>query len=60
MTINISIEIGPLSLAAELNDTPTAGKVAHILPFRTGFNTWGDEIYFTIPVEAELDEKDCV
>ena len=54
--MEIQIAIGPLKLAAELNDTPTAKKVAEILPLKTTFNTWGDEIYFTTPVEAELDE----
>gem|GEM_PF-6698214 len=35
----------------------TAKKVAEILPFKSSFNTWGDEIYFSIPVEAELDDS---
>ena len=26
------------------------------MPICSSFNTWGDEIYFSIPVEAELDE----
>ena len=55
--MKVHIEIGPLILDAELNDTPTAGKVADVLPLKTSFSTWGDEIYFTIPVEAELDES---
>ncbi len=44
-------------MPAELNDTPTAGKVAQALPIRSSFNTWGDEIYFSIPVEAKLDDS---
>ena len=33
-----------------------------MLPLETGFNTWGEEIYFEIPVTAELDDtaKDVV
>ena len=27
------------------------------MPLNTPFNTWGDEIYFEIPVKAELDES---
>jgi len=55
--MKIKIIIGKIILNAELNRTPTAQKVAGILPFKTDFNTWGDEIYFTIPVEADLDEN---
>ena len=54
--MDIRIIIGGLSIEAELHDTPTAKKVAGVLPLKAPFNTWGDEIYFTIPVEAELDE----
>jgi hypothetical protein len=57
MTMRIKITIGSLSMEAELNDTPTAGKVADALPIRSPLNTWGDEFYFTIPVKAELDES---
>ena len=53
----INITIGKLSMEAELNDTPTAMKVADILPFKSGFSTWGEEIYFTVPVTSELDSS---
>jgi hypothetical protein len=52
----IRITVGDVELEAELNDTPTAKKVVDILPFRGPFNTWGDEIYFDIPVRADPDE----
>jgi uncharacterized protein len=55
--MKIKIIVGKLSLDAELNDTATARKVANILPFSGPFDTWGDEIYFTVPVESELDES---
>jgi len=55
--MKIKINIGKMTLEAELNDTTAAKKVAEILPFRVSFSTWGDEIYFTIPVEAELDDS---
>ena len=54
--MEIKIGIGSLSVEAELNDSPTAKKVAEALPITASFNTWGDEIYFRIPVNAELDE----
>ena len=31
--------------------------MAKALPLEAHFNTWGEEIYFSIPVEAELDES---
>ena len=55
--MKIKIRIGKLSMDAELNETPTAKKIAAALPIKTDFNTWGDEIYFAIPVTAKLDES---
>lgn len=53
--MRIRITVGAVALEAELNDTATAAKIGETLPIRTSFNTWGDEIYFSIPVNAELD-----
>ena len=55
--MRIAIRIGTLSMEVELNETPTAQKIAAALPLRTSFNTWGDEIYFAIPVDADLDDS---
>jgi len=55
--MKIKITIGKLAVEAELNDTPTAKKVAKALPIAASFDTWGDEIYFTIPVTAALDDS---
>jgi hypothetical protein len=55
--MRIAIRIGTLSMEAELNETPTAKKIAAALPLRATFNTWGDEIYFAIPVDANLDDS---
>ena len=54
--MKIRITIGDLSLEGELNNTPTADKVKRVLPINTSFNTWGEEIYFTIPVDAEIED----
>ena len=58
----INIILGDLVLGAELNDSPTAQKVYDSLPLESSFNTWGDEIYFEIPVEMALesDARDVV
>ena len=53
--MNIHIRIGTLTMEAELNNTPTAQNIAQALPLTASFNTWGDEIYFPIPVTAELE-----
>ena len=55
--MRIRITIGDISVEGELNHTPTAQKIAGALPLRASFNTWGDEIYFAIPVEADLDSS---
>lgn len=55
--MRLRIRIGDLSMEAELNETPTAQKIAAALPIRTTFSTWGDEIYFAIPVHADLDDS---
>jgi hypothetical protein len=55
--MRITIEIGQLSMDAELNDTITANKIKEALPIETSFSTWGDEIYFRIPVEEGLDDS---
>lgn len=54
--MKIKIIIGDLSMEGDLNDSSTAQMVAKALPIKAGFNTWGEEIYFTIPVDAELDD----
>ncbi len=52
----IRITAGAVQLDAQLNDTETARAVWEALPISEPAGTWGDEIYFGIPVEAELEE----
>ena len=52
MKRKIRIVVGKLELEAWLNETKTASKVFEALPITSTVNTWGDEIYFTIPVRA--------
>ena len=46
----ILIEFEKFSLQARLNDSPTAQELLKQLPIESQVNTWGDEIYFEIPV----------
>jgi hypothetical protein len=48
----ITITAGNVSLPAELDDSPTAQRIWQALPLEGWANTWGDEIYFEIPVKA--------
>ncbi|HET7634618.1 MAG TPA: cyclophilin-like fold protein [Burkholderiales bacterium] len=40
---------------AQLRDTPTARKVVAALPVTASANTWGEEVYFGLPVTAKLE-----
>jgi len=55
MSKKIKITAGSLVVDAELNDTWTASAVWDALPIQANGSTWGDEVYFRIPVEAELE-----
>jgi len=55
MPTPITIQAGEVELAGELNDTDTARQIAEALPIEARANTWGDEIYFEIPVDAPLE-----
>jgi hypothetical protein len=50
--VRIRFDFGPLALDAELLDTPTASAVAAALPITASVLTWGEEVYFEIPVEV--------
>ena len=52
---NITITAGAVAVDAELNDSPTANKILQALPIEGTASTWGDEIYFEIPVQAEQE-----
>ncbi len=49
--MRIRITAGEVSALADLNDSQTAKTIAEALPLTGQVNTWGDEIYFPIPVK---------
>jgi hypothetical protein len=52
----IQIHVGDVTLEGELNESPTASLIWEALPIEGMGNRWGEEIYFAIPVKAELDD----
>jgi uncharacterized protein len=54
----IRIEFATLTLEAELLDTPTAKAIVAALPVTAEALTWGEEVYFDVPVKAAR-EKDA-
>ena len=52
----IQITTGEISATAELFDNSTADAIWDALPIEARINTWGEEIYFDIPVY--LDQAD--
>ena len=51
----IRFDFGTLTLDAELLDTPTAKAIAAALPISSSALTWGDEVYFDVPVEVKRE-----
>jgi hypothetical protein len=54
----IRFSFGAVSLNAELLDTPTAKAIAAALPIASSVLTWGEEVYFEVPI-AVAREKDA-
>ncbi len=52
---NIKITAGSVGVSCELADTPTAKAILEALPIKGQAQRWGGEIYFSIPVSAELE-----
>lgn len=55
MKREIRIRVGSVEARAELYDTKAAEAVWRALPFDGKLHTWGDEIYFRIPLKMELE-----
>ena len=45
------------SLSATLDDTPTARALVAALPLSARAQTWGEEVYFEVPVKAALEKS---
>jgi hypothetical protein len=58
LTARIRISWPQDELAATLRDTPTVKNLLAALPCESRAQTWGDEVYFSVPVKSAL-EKDA-
>jgi hypothetical protein len=54
--MRIRFDFGTLTLEADLLDTPTAKAIAAALPYETSVMTWGEEVYFDVPVEVRREQ----
>jgi hypothetical protein len=52
----IQITAGDIVVMADIEDTPTAALLLESLPIQASANIWGDEIYFGIGVNVELED----
>jgi hypothetical protein len=55
MNRTIRVTAGVTRVTAELNSTRTAQAIWDALPLKGRTNIWGDEIYFSIPINLELE-----
>ena len=58
----IVFDFDGLTLAADLLDTATARAIAAALPYEARVMTWGEEVYFDVPVDVarEADARAVV
>jgi hypothetical protein len=60
MSRKIFIRSGAIEMSAELNDSSAASALFRVLPLSARANTWGDEIYFEVPVNRKLDSTAAI
>jgi hypothetical protein len=54
--MRILIDEAGVEMTAELNDSATTAALWRALPLQSPAQTWGAEVYFTVPVECGEDD----
>ncbi len=54
--MRLRFDFGSVMLDAELLDTPTAKAIAAALPITASALTWGEEVYFEVPVQVAAEK----
>ena len=54
--VRIVIEEADVELTAELNLSRTASALWDLLPLESAAQTWGSEVYFSVPLRCPLDD----
>ena len=54
-TVRVRISWTSGSVEGELVDSPTSRALVEALPITARANTWGDEVYFNVPVRTGLE-----
>jgi len=60
MSRKITVRVENIKADAEIYDNGTARKIWEALPIESTANTWGDEIYFSIPVKVGLEDAKSI
>jgi hypothetical protein len=53
----LRITAGKTTFEVALDDTPTAQALIEALPFESRAQTWGEELHFEVPVNANLEPE---
>jgi hypothetical protein len=53
VTTTVRITVGDTAIDAVCRDTPTGRAVVEACPFTAEANVWGEEVFFSAPIDAE-------
>ena len=56
MSKGVEVKVGDVELQGEFKETECAETIYNLLPLKKDYQIWGDEFYFPIELNIELDE----